>query len=77
MLLPKIDPRAQFSWTASFGQSKTGLPSIGSIPGHPRCYAVMDYGGNGITYSMLTEQLVSAAIGGRKDPDARLFGFRS
>ena len=38
MLLPKIDPRAQFFWTASFGQSKTGLPSIGSSPGHPRCY---------------------------------------
>jgi glycine/D-amino acid oxidase-like deaminating enzyme len=76
-LLPKIDPRAQFAWTASFGQSKTGLPSIGPIPGYPRCYAVLGYGGNGITYSMLAAQLVSAAIGKRRDPDAKLFAFRS
>ena len=52
-LLPKVDPRAQFAWTASFGQSKTGLPSIGPIPGYSRCYCVLGYGGNGITFSML------------------------
>ena len=75
-LLPNIDPRAQFAWTASFGQSTTGLPSIGPIPGYPRCYAVLGYGGNGITYSMLAAQLVAAAIGERKDPDAKLFAFR-
>lgn len=75
-LLPNIDPHAQFAWTASFGQSTTGLPSIGPIPGYPRCYAVLGYGGNGITYSMLAAQLVSAAIGRRKDPDAKLFAFR-
>jgi glycine/D-amino acid oxidase-like deaminating enzyme len=75
-LLPQIDPRADFAWTASFGQSKTGLPSIGPIPGYPRCYAVLGYGGNGITYSMLAAQLISAAIGRRKDPDMKLFAFR-
>jgi glycine/D-amino acid oxidase-like deaminating enzyme len=36
-LLPMIDPCADFAWTASFGQSKTGLPSVGPLPGHPRC----------------------------------------
>jgi glycine/D-amino acid oxidase-like deaminating enzyme len=76
-LLPKIDSRAEFAWTASFGQSKTGLPSIGRIPGYPRCYAVLGYGGNGITYSMLAAQLISASIGRRRDPDAELFAFRS
>jgi glycine/D-amino acid oxidase-like deaminating enzyme len=76
-MLPGVDSRAQFAWTASFGQSNTGLPSIGPIPGHPRCYSVLGYGGNGITYSMLAAQLVSASIGRRRDPDAELFGFRS
>jgi glycine/D-amino acid oxidase-like deaminating enzyme len=75
-LLPMIDPCADFAWTASFGQSKTGLPSVGPLPGHPRCYGVLGYGGNGITYSMLASQLVSAAIAGRKDPDAKLYAFR-
>jgi glycine/D-amino acid oxidase-like deaminating enzyme len=76
-LLPKVDSRAQFAWTASFGQSDTGLPSIGRIPGYPRCYAVLGYGGNGITFSMLAAQLISASIGKRRDPDAGLFAFRS
>jgi glycine/D-amino acid oxidase-like deaminating enzyme len=76
-MLPKVDPRAEFAWTASFGQSNTGLPSIGPIPGYPRCYAVLGYGGNGITFSMLAAQLVSTLIGGRRDPDAGLFAFRS
>jgi glycine/D-amino acid oxidase-like deaminating enzyme len=75
-ILPGIDTRAEFSWTASFGQSDTGLPSIGAIPGRQRCYAVLGYGGNGITYSMLAAQLLSAEIGGRRDPDAALFSFR-
>jgi len=75
-LLPGADSQAEFSWTASFGQSDTGLPTIGAIPGHRHCYAVLGYGGNGITYSMLAAQLLSAAIGGRHDPDEALFGFR-
>ena len=75
-MLPSVDPHAEFSWTASFGESDTGLPSIGAIPGHRHCYAVLGYGGNGITYSMLAAQLLSASIGGRRDPDAAVFAFR-
>jgi glycine/D-amino acid oxidase-like deaminating enzyme len=75
-LLPEIDARADFAWTGSFGLSETSLPSIGAIPGHPRCYAVLGYGGNGITFSMLASRLICAAVAGEKDPDARLFGFR-
>lgn len=74
-LLPQLDCRAEFCWTGSFGQSSTGLPSIGRVPGHRRCYAVMGYGGNGITFSMLAAELIQAALGGRRDPDADLFAF--
>jgi glycine/D-amino acid oxidase-like deaminating enzyme len=75
-MLPGVDAHAEFSWTASFGQSDTGLPTIGPIPGHRRCYAVLGYSGNGITYSMLAAQLISASLRGQRDPDAALFGFR-
>jgi glycine/D-amino acid oxidase-like deaminating enzyme len=64
------------SWTGSFGGSPDGMPTIGAIPGYPNCYAVMGYGGNGITFSMLATKLITAAILGRTDPDARLFAFR-
>jgi glycine/D-amino acid oxidase-like deaminating enzyme len=75
-LFPRIDCRAVLSWTGSFGGSSTGMPTIGAIPGYPRCYAVMGYGGNGITFSMLATKLITAAVLGRKIPEARLFAFK-
>jgi glycine/D-amino acid oxidase-like deaminating enzyme len=35
----------------------------------------MGYGGNGITFSMLSTRLITAAILGRKIPEAKLFQF--
>jgi glycine/D-amino acid oxidase-like deaminating enzyme len=74
-LLPAVDSRAAFAWCGSFGGSTAGTPTIGPIPGMPRCYAVLGYGGNGITFAALAAQLVRAAIIGRPDPDAALFAF--
>ena len=75
-LMPGIDSRAVVSWTGSFGSSPRGMPTIGAIPGYPRCYAVMGYGGNGITFSMLATKLLTAAVLGRKLPEANLFAFK-
>jgi glycine/D-amino acid oxidase-like deaminating enzyme len=74
-IFPKIDARAVVAWTGSFGGSPNGMPTIGSIPGHSKCYAVMGYGGNGITFSMLATKLITAAIFGKKIPEAALFAF--
>jgi glycine/D-amino acid oxidase-like deaminating enzyme len=74
-LFPKLDSRSEIAWTGSFGGSPNGMPTIGEIPGHRRCYAVMGYGGNGITFSMLAAQLITSAVLGRKNPDAPLFAF--
>ncbi len=75
-LLPGIDPRADYAWSGSFGASRTGSPSIGAVPGKKNCYAVLGYGGNGITFSMMAAQLLSTTLGGGSDPDADLFSFR-
>jgi glycine/D-amino acid oxidase-like deaminating enzyme len=75
-LFPDIDARAVISWTGSFGGSPNGMPTIGAIPGYPRCYAVMGYGGNGITFSMLATRLITAAVLGRALPETRLFAFK-
>jgi glycine/D-amino acid oxidase-like deaminating enzyme len=74
-LFPQVDARAVQSWTGSFGASPTGMPSIGPIPGFRRCYAVLGYGGNGITFSILATKLITAAVLGRKVPEASLFAF--
>jgi glycine/D-amino acid oxidase-like deaminating enzyme len=72
-IFPNIDFTPDYAWTGSFGESPTGLPAIGPIPELPRCYAVLGFGGNGITFSMLAAQLVSRHMQGIKDPDAEIF----
>ncbi|MBG1232330.1 NAD(P)/FAD-dependent oxidoreductase [Aestuariivirga litoralis] len=74
-LLPEVDFTPEFAWSGCFGESPKGLPAIGPIPGLSRCYAVLGFGGNGITFSMLAAELVSRHIQGLKDPDAELFGL--
>jgi len=74
-LFPRLDSRAAISWTGSFGGSPNGMPTIGPVPGYPRCYAVMGYGGNGITFSMLATTLITAAVLGRKIAEPKLFAF--
>ncbi|MGH6858810.1 MAG: NAD(P)/FAD-dependent oxidoreductase [Phyllobacterium sp.] len=74
-MFPGVTAEADYAWTGSFGASATGLPSIGAIPGMDRCFAVLGYGGNGITFSMVAAQLVRNLISGRGDPDADLFAF--
>ena len=74
-LLPMIDPTADFSWSGSFGDSKTGTPTIGPVPKMPNCYAAMGYGGNGITFSMIAGQMLRGIITGLGDPDSDLVSF--
>ncbi|MCZ8544388.1 FAD-binding oxidoreductase [Mesorhizobium qingshengii] len=74
-LFPHLDVRPEFAWAGSFGTTTTGLPYIGAIPRHPRIHAVMGYGGNGITFSQIASEIVSASINGLEDTDARLFAF--
>ncbi len=74
-LFPHVDPRADYAWTANFGASQTGSPSIGPAPRMPHCYAVLGYGGNGITFSMLAGQMLRNMICGHGDADAGLFSF--
>jgi glycine/D-amino acid oxidase-like deaminating enzyme len=75
-LMPGIDSRPAYQWSGTFGSNATGMPTIGEVPGYPNCYAVMGYGGNGITFSMLASKIITAAIGKRPTPEAKLFGFR-
>lgn len=74
-LMPGLDTTPAFAWTGCFGESATGLPAIGPVPGAPRCLAVLGYGGNGITFSTVAAQLVQRHVLGLEDPDADLFAL--
>ena len=74
-LVPGIDAAPDYAWTGSFGTTTTGLPYIGAVPRHPRIFAVMGYGGNGITFSQIASEILSNVLEGRDDADAPLFAF--
>ena len=71
-LFPRLDTRAEFAWTGSFGWSTTGMPAIGAVPAMPNCYVAMGYGGNGITFAMIAAQMLRGLITGAGDPDTDL-----
>lgn len=72
-LLPELEFEIDYSWAGAFGESATGLPSIGPVPDMDHTWAVMGFGGNGITYSVIASQVVGAAVRGTRDPDADLY----
>jgi glycine/D-amino acid oxidase-like deaminating enzyme len=75
-LVPELRFTPDYAWSGAFGESSTSMPLIGVIPGMPPAYAVMGFGGNGITYSVIASQIVGAAVRGRTDADADLYGFK-
>jgi glycine/D-amino acid oxidase-like deaminating enzyme len=74
-LLPKLDTTIEFAWTGAFGETTTGLPIIGEVPGMPRCWVALGYGGNGTTYAAIAADVITGAIAGRPDVDADLYQF--
>jgi glycine/D-amino acid oxidase-like deaminating enzyme len=72
-LLPEIEFEVDYAWAGAFGESSTGLPQIGPVEGMDHVHAVMGFGGNGITYSVIASQIVGRAVRGEADPDADLF----
>lgn len=72
-LLPAVEFEVDYAWAGAFGESATGLPSIAPVPDLDHAWAVMGFGGNGITYSVIASQIVGAALRGGADADADLY----
>jgi glycine/D-amino acid oxidase-like deaminating enzyme len=72
-LLPDIAFEIDYGWAGAFGESATGLPSIGPVKDMDHTWAVMGFGGNGITYSVIASQVVASEVRGTSDPDADLY----
>lgn len=76
-LFPHVPMQPAFAWAGTFAETEDGLPWIGESPEHERrLLFAMAYGGNGITYSMLSARLIRALVERRKHPLQALFGFR-
>ncbi|MDB5555173.1 MAG: Glycine/D-amino acid oxidase, deaminating [Rhizobium sp.] len=65
----------EFAWAGAFGVTPTGLPVIDEVPGMKNVFTVMGYGGNGITFSQIASEIISAKLSGHQDKDFDLFRF--
>lgn len=74
-LLPHVRVRPAFRWAGTFAQTQDGLPYIGEHRLWPGVSFALGYGGNGITFSMIAADIITAACEGRRHPAAKLFSF--
>ena len=76
MMFPAVDAFPETSWCGAFGNSQTGLPTIGAIPNKPGCFGIFAFGGNGITFAALAADMITAQIAGIPCADDDLFAYR-
>jgi glycine/D-amino acid oxidase-like deaminating enzyme len=67
-LFPDFAGSAAYEWSATFGESRDGLPFIGEDPNWPNVYYCLGYGGNGTVYSMIASQVLRDLIKGDIHP---------
>lgn len=72
---PGIPFKIDFQWAGTFASTKDGLPYIGSIPQRPNTSFALGFGGNGITFSLLAAEQITAALCNHPHPDMKLFSF--
>ena len=76
-LFPDLRFDVDWRWGGTFGETRDGLPYIGSVSQFPHGYFALGYGGNGITFSWIAANLLLDRFLDRPNPDAALFRVRS
>jgi glycine/D-amino acid oxidase-like deaminating enzyme len=69
------DLRAEYFWSAHFGNTHDGVPLIGCQAAYPNCYFALGYGGNGTVYSAIAARIIRDLICQGYHPDADIFAF--
>jgi glycine/D-amino acid oxidase-like deaminating enzyme len=74
-LFPSMPVDVDWIWGGTFGETRDGLPYIGTVPQFPHGYFALGYGGNGITFSYIAAELLADLFLGRRNPDLEIFRF--
>ena len=61
-LYPDLKLEIEFSWNATFAESRDSLPFIGPNPHNKKVSYLCGYGGNGIVYSILGAKLLAEYV---------------
>jgi glycine/D-amino acid oxidase-like deaminating enzyme len=61
-LIPGFALRTEFTWSGIFGSTEDGMPVVDGYPGLPGAYLALGLGGNGISFSVVAAEMVTALI---------------
>lgn len=59
---PQIQLKADYTYGATFGESKDGIPFIGEVPNSKNVYYCLGFGGNGTVYSSFGSTIIKDLI---------------
>ena len=74
-ILPEYQFYTDFTWAGTFGETKDGLPYIGTHKNFKNSYFVLGFGGNGITFSVTGMEMASNFMKNKKHPLTEFFKF--
>ncbi|HYV93781.1 MAG TPA: FAD-dependent oxidoreductase [Chitinophagales bacterium] len=74
-LFPHLAFATEFAWAGTFAETRDGLPYIGIYKKMPNVFFALGFGGNGITFSQVTANIIRDMIMGKKNPDQHIFTF--
>lgn len=64
-----------FCWAGTFGETKDGLPYIGTHSKYPKSHFLLGFGGNGITFSVIGMDMIIEMMEGRSNILSHFFRF--
>jgi glycine/D-amino acid oxidase-like deaminating enzyme len=74
-MFPEIKIEPALAWAGTFGDTKDGLPYIGSLPSARNILFTLCYGANGTNFAMIGANLARHWAREKENSDARLFAF--
>ena len=75
VLFPDQGLVADYTWAGAFASTKDSLGYADKVPGKPRVYCNLGFGGNGILYSLIGGEIIRDSILGRDNGHKDLFPF--
>jgi glycine/D-amino acid oxidase-like deaminating enzyme len=75
-LFPRIEMEPAYAWAGTFGETEDGLPYVGPHPGgDARVHYALGYGANGMPFSAIAAEIVTAGIVGKPHRYRNTFAF--
>jgi glycine/D-amino acid oxidase-like deaminating enzyme len=75
-LFPRIDMEPAYGWAGTFGETKDTLPYLGPHPdGDSRVHYALGYGANGMPFSAIAAEIITAALLRRPHRYSGTFAF--